>query len=172
MSIHVHSELIHRAALGGALIALSLTATACSSTSQQIPTLAPDKFRVSEMKREDYAILGDAKAQACRKVIALWPLPIWFQIAPSFSFYPWIWDAEEDAWQAALASQPQADAVLLPRKTQDSTYAFWFHKVCYEVRGKAIRIKPDDERGPPGAHLLPPPPPPPAPPPPPSVPAP
>lgn len=158
--------------------ALGIAATGCSSSFQQAPLIQPDQFRVSEMKRDEYQILGDASARACRNVVALWPIPIWFQVKPSFSFFSWVWNAENDAWQQALASQPSADAVLLPRTTKDETYAFWFHKVCYDVRAKAVRLKPDGERAAPTAVAAtspsvsapPAPPPPPAPPAPPAAP--
>ncbi len=141
----------------GILLASSLGGIGCFGSAQRIAVVEPDRFRISELKRDDYSVLGDAKARHCRALIALWPLPIWFHIVPEFSLYGWIYNAEGEAWQRALESQPDADAVLLPRVTKEEVYVFWYHRVCYDVRAKAIRLILDSERPKAKLHVTPPP---------------
>ena len=110
---------------------------------------APEQLRVEALTRSQYEVLGRSSGEACAERYGLWPLPIW-----------WVLDegrkvtgfgiglrnrAREGAEYLALESQPEADAIIEPRTFEASQGFGWYKKTCVVVRGKAIRVRRDDE---------------------------
>jgi hypothetical protein len=130
------------------LAGATLTLSACTTTHQAALVRVNETASVRSLSRDDYRMLGTAQGHACRTDIAFWPLPLWIQFGgpTGFTVYGWPWNAEEDAWEKAFESAPEADAFLAPRSTKREVFLGWYHDVCFDVRGKAIRMISDDER--------------------------
>lgn len=126
--------------------AFDVLAIGCSTSTQYVPTVNHDQFRISELHRSSYSVNGDAEATACRKLVAFWPIPIWVVWGENgTSMFGWPFSADVDAQQKALAATPGADAILQPRVKVDHETYLWYAKVCVTMRGKAVRIRTDEE---------------------------
>jgi hypothetical protein len=128
-------------------LAASILTAGCMAHSNDMAVMRyPEKLDMSALQRKDYSILGDAQAQVCATSVALWPIPIWFVTGEygTTMFGTTSGRAHDDAMYDAVESVPHADAVMFPREKDETFDAFWYHRDCVTLRGKAITIKQDD----------------------------
>jgi hypothetical protein len=136
-------------------LATLFVVAACNTTTQ---TVRVPKIGVvaRDLEREEYIVLGNAEGNACVEQVC------WFgifctvkdeggsAIAGAGLGTENVSEAAEDqAMLKALKAQPEADAVLTPRKSMSiesgSMVINTKIKSCVRVFGKSIRIKTDQE---------------------------
>lgn len=103
--------------------------TSCTTINVQLPTITPGSLTSQNI---DYEIVGTAEGQACTESYNLLPFPIFWTKG----------DATEIAYQQALNSVSEADAIITPKiKKIKTTYGPWYSKTCVVVKGKAVKFK-------------------------------
>lgn len=120
---------------------LSLFAAGCSLESVELPKT--DLRMKFNLQRSEYRVLGNATGKACASKILFWAT------IPN-KFAPFTWDikneAKEQAFFAAVKSQPKADTIVHPLyETELFSIPGLFTSVCVKATGKAIQIKTDGE---------------------------
>lgn len=141
-----------------ALSSSSLTACRTRYESATPLTTMPGAVRLEALTRSQYEVLGRTEGEACADYHALWPLPIfWIRSddqhgvpTPPPASSPLLRResrrAAASAAYKAIALQPDADTILMPRyQVVHETKGIWYRRACVRVEGKAIRLKLDDE---------------------------
>lgn len=126
-------------------------APGCTHSRLEISGVAmPSSIELKKLSRSEYRILGKVTGNACSTYVGLWPIPIfWVQSEDkSAALYQWNVSgaAREAAVYNAIASAPNADALVAPRFEEEVESAFvWRLRRCVTVTGKAVSIKTDVE---------------------------
>jgi hypothetical protein len=158
-------------------MALVVVAAAGCATSAQVMSMPGTGMRAKSLEREEYVVLGDAEGKACVEETCI--IGLCFSKsdtgsetkvegrlnttnvqteAPSFVLPGFSGSngtegnagaAEAAALYKAIESQPEADALMAPRKSAEvTTTQFYFgheQRACVRVFGKGIRLKTDAE---------------------------
>ena len=159
------------------LALLVATAGSACATSAQVMSIPGTGMRAKSLERDEYVVLGDAEGKACveetcivgfcfsksdtgseTKVEGRLNTTNVQTQAPTFLIPGFSGPngtegnasaAEEAALFKAIESQPDADALMAPRKSAEvSTSGFFIghtQKACVRVFGKGIRLKTDAE---------------------------
>jgi len=136
----------------------SLTACRTRHESGTPLTTMPGAVRLEALTRSQYEVLGRTEAEACADYYGLWPLPVFWVRSddqhgtPAPPSAAWSGLRRESrralasATYKAIALQPDADTILMPRYREvHETKGIWYRRSCIRVEGKAIRLKLDDE---------------------------
>ncbi|MEX1366325.1 MAG: hypothetical protein AB1Z98_24585 [Nannocystaceae bacterium] len=146
-----------------AALAISTWSTAACRTRHESATAVttmPGAVRLEALTRSQYEVLGRTEGEACADYYALWPLPIFWVRSDDQDGVPHpratsalmrreARRALASANYKAIALQPDADTILMPRyQVSRETKGIWYRRACVRVEGKAIRLKLDDELSP------------------------
>ncbi|MDP2344923.1 MAG: hypothetical protein Q8O67_28515 [Deltaproteobacteria bacterium] len=136
-----------------AVVAVALPACKSTTNAIRVPEIG---VVARDLERDEYVVLGTVEGKSCVEVSCL--LGIFCTVKDEGGNAitgNGIGEAlvnnaaEEQAMLKALKAQPEADAVLAPRKSSTLQYTNAIIsasiKSCVRVFGKSIRIKTDDE---------------------------
>jgi hypothetical protein len=135
------------------LLALSLIVAlvaGCSANKFAAPHAGlPYQLSVDTLNRTQYEVLEQATATGTTRMVALWPLPIWWTSSDDGTYALWGFriknKSREIAKGRAVRQIPTADDLLNPIIRDEIVNVFWYKRVTSTVTGKAIAIKTDKQ---------------------------
>lgn len=129
------------------VFAVSLFA-GCSATRIDYPTVSPPaNMEVDTLNRTQYEVLEKTSGDGTTKMVALWPLPIWWMWGDDGSFWMWGYKLRANSWHIArnraVRQVTAADDLMDPIVEDKTFFALWYARIDTSVTGKAISIKTD-----------------------------